>query len=186
MYGRNVALTLAIAVFAVLFILYMWKQNSPTVDLAAITPTTTPETMPIETAAATSSVLIAVLDTARTSSGISRGCDKVVMVNEQIPSTTAPLNAALNTLFSMTLPSVEGGLNFIARTSTTLKFEKATIVNGTANIYLTGSLSSLAGVCDDPRAEIQIEETAKQFPSVQVVQLYLNEQPVATLAPSMK
>ena len=179
-------LTAGIAVLAILFILFMWRQNSPTVDLAAITPTTTPETAPAENTAATSSVLVALLDTAHISNGISRGCDKVVMVNEQIPSTTAPLTAALNTLFSFSTTSVSGWFNFIPRTSTTLQFSHATVANGTAHIYLTGSLSGLAGICDDPRTEIQIEETAKQFPSVQQVQLYLNDQPVTTLAPSMK
>ncbi len=184
---RNFVLSIIIAVVAILFIVYMWMQNSPAVDLSGITPTTTPEqTVTPETAAATSSVLLAMLDTAQTSNGPSRGCDKVVMVNQQIPSTTAPLTAAMNALFAIATTSVGGWYNYIPRTSGTLQFDHATVVGGTANIYLTGSLSGLAGVCDDPRTEIQIEETAKQFPTVSSVQLYLNNVAVSTLAPSMK
>jgi hypothetical protein len=75
--------------------------------------------------------------------------------------------------------------NFIARTKKTLKYDRVMLANGTAHIFLTGELSGLAGVCDDPRAAIQIEETALQFPSVKKVQLYLNGNPT-TLIPSQQ
>lgn len=183
---RNFLLTIAIALIALFFILGMWMQNSAGVDLGAITPTTTPEAIEPPPTAATSSVLLAMLDTAQISNGLSRGCDKVVMVNQQIPPTTAPLTAVMNALFAISTTTVQGWFNYIPRTSATLQFSNATVVNGTANIYLTGSLSGMAGVCDDPRTEIQIQETALQFESVQHVQLYLNNQAVTTLAPSMK
>ncbi len=185
---RNFVLTLIIAAVAVLFIVYMWKQNSPSIDLSTVTPTTTPEeiTPAPEATAATSTILLAMLDTAQTSNGPSRGCDKVVMVSRSIPSTTAPLTAAMNALFALSTTTVDGWFNYIPRTKTTLQFDHATVTNGTAHIYLTGSLSGLAGICDDPRTEIQIEETAKQFPTVTSVQLYLNNVAVDTLAPSMK
>lgn len=184
---RNFVLTLLIVVVAVLFIVYMWMQNSTPPDLAVVTPTTTPEqTVTPETPAATSTVLLAMLDTDQTSNGPIRGCDKVAMVNQQIPSTVAPLTAAMNALFAISTTTVSGWYNYIPRTSDTLQFDHATVVNGTANIYLTGSLSGMAGICDDPRTEIQIEETAKQFPTVSTVQLFLNDIAVSTLAPSMK
>ncbi|MBP9757480.1 MAG: GerMN domain-containing protein [Candidatus Pacebacteria bacterium] len=184
---RNLVLTVLVAALSLLFIWFMWMQNVAGVDLAEITPTTTPEVVvPTENAASTSTVLLAMLDTAQITNGPSRGCDQVVMVNQQIPTTTAPLTAALNALFAISTTTVDGWFNYMPRTSGTLSFASATVVNGTANIYLTGTLSGMAGVCDDPRAEIQIEETALQFPTVQQVQLYLNNQPVTTLAPSMK
>ncbi len=184
---RNFILTAVIAAFAILFIVYMWMQNSAPLDLSLVTPTTTPEqTVTPETTAATSTVLLAMLDTEQSSNGPARGCDKVVMVHQAIPSTTAPLTAAMNALFALSTTTVNGWFNYIPRTAGTLSFDHATVVNGTANIYLTGSLSGMAGICDDPRTEIQIEETAKQFATVSNVQLYLNNNPVATLAPSMK
>ena len=81
---------------------------------------------------------------------------------------------------------VDGYTNFIARTNDTLSFERAEVdEDGTAHIYLTGELSGLAGVCDDPRAAIQIEETALQFATVAEVQLYLNDEPT-DLIPSQQ
>lgn len=137
--------------------------------------------------AATSTVVaIALLDTTGNGVGKPRGCDTVTIAMRTLPYTTAPLAAALKELFAYpegTQPSIQ--YNFIARTAKTLAFDHATVENGTANIYLTGSLSGLAGICDDSRAAIQLEETALQFPTVQKVQLYLNGNPT-TLTPNEK
>jgi hypothetical protein len=124
--------------------------------------------------ATTSAIKIALLDITGASNGISSGCDKVVMVDRQVPATSTPLSAALRELFSLSTTSVDGWFNFIDRTNATLAFDHATIATGTANVYLTGALSGLAGVCDDPRAAAQIEETAHQFPTVKAVKIFLN------------
>lgn len=186
---RNLLLTILVAIIALMFIIFMWMQNSAGVDLEDITPTETPTTTPTttpETTAATSTVLLAMLDIEGTSNGPTRACDKLVYVNQPIATTTTPLTAAMQALFAIPTTTVGGWFNYIARTNGTLQFSSATVTNGTANIYLTGSLSGLAGVCDDPRTDIQIKETALQFPTVQTVQLYLNNQPITTLAPSMQ
>jgi hypothetical protein len=120
-----------------------------------------------------SEVKIALLDTAG-GSGKQRGCDTVAMVTRQITSTPAPLTAALRELFAIDQNMVGDLYNFIANTNDTLAFDRTTVENGTAKIYLTGSLSGLAGVCDNPRAAIQIEETALQFATVSSVEIYLN------------
>lgn len=120
-------------------------------------------------------IKVALLDTTGDGQGEPRGCDRLNMVTRTIPKTDAPLNAALMQLFAEpegAQPSTN--YNFIARTRDTLKYDHVTITDGTANVYLTGSLSGLAGVCDDPRAEIQITETALQFDTVEKVQIYLN------------
>jgi len=62
--------------------------------------------------------------------------------------------------------------NFVSSQSN-LFFDKATIENGTAKIYLNGSVA-YGGVCDDPRLETQIAETALQFDSIKNVEIYLN------------
>jgi len=120
------------------------------------------------------SVKLAFLDTSGNGSGASRGCDNLVLEDYVIPTTQAPLTAALRKLFSIEDEQVGGSYNFIARTRATLAFDRAAVEDGVASVWLSGSLSGLAGVCDDPRAKIQIEETALQFPTVQSVQLYLN------------
>jgi spore germination protein GerM len=134
----------------------------------------------------TTAVKIALLDTTGNGGGPVVGCDTLTMVERTVPKTSAPLTAALQTLFAEPEGAQPGThYNFIARTKNTLKFDHATVENGTANIYLTGSLSGLAGVCDDPRAQIQIEETALQFATVQKVQIYLNNK-ATVLTPSEK
>lgn len=123
------------------------------------------------------SIKVAMLDykdIGNESSGKERGCDRVVFVSRDVDKTTAPLRASLEELFSIDSETVNGWNNFIAKTNDTLSFERATISNGVASIFLTGELSGLAGVCDDPRASIQIEETALQFNSVNEVHIYLN------------
>ncbi|MFZ2887201.1 MAG: GerMN domain-containing protein [Minisyncoccia bacterium] len=121
-------------------------------------------------------IKIALLDTTGAGAGKKRGCDAVNMVTRTVPKSPAVLDAALKALFAepTTPAQPDTAFNFIARTNSTLKYDHATITNGTANIYLLGSLSGLAGVCDDPRAAAQIEETALQFGAVTKVQLYLN------------
>jgi spore germination protein GerM len=172
---------LLVAVVAFAGIAFWGVQRS--VSPVDNTPNTT---TPDVSSATTTKIKIALLDTTGNGSGESRGCDNVTMVERSVPKTSAPLSAALQTLFAEpegTQPST--AYNFIARTKNTLKFDHATVVNGTASIYLTGSLSGLAGVCDDPRAQIQLEETALQFSTVQKVQIYLNGK-ATTLTPSEK
>ncbi len=124
--------------------------------------------------AATMTVKVALLDYTASKPGVSRGCDRVVLVDRTVPASPAPLTAALTELFAMPETQV-GDLNsFIPKTRSTLGFDYATVQDGVARIYLLGRLSNLAGVCDDPRAKAQIEETALQFPTVQRVELYLN------------
>lgn len=124
----------------------------------------------------TETVSIAVLDTEYEGEP-DRGCDQVVLIEREVPETEAPLTAALTELFSIDETRVEGYYNFIANTNETLTFDRAAVESGVASIYLSGELSGLAGVCDDPRAQIQIEETALQFATVESVTLYLNGQP---------
>ena len=162
---------------------WWWYTKSETATSTPPIATSTPPRA--TTTPGTASVKIAVLDTSGTSNGKPRGCGKVLLIETRVATTTAPLTSALQHLFSLSTTTVSGYFNFIARTNATLKFSRAEIQSGTAHIYLTGSLSGLAGVCDDPRASIQIEETALQFSTVQRVQLYLNNA-TTTLVPSQQ
>jgi spore germination protein GerM len=135
---------------------------------------TTTEDTDNNEAVSVSTIKIALLDPSKERAGKERGCDNVIMVAREVSPTQAPLTAALKELFSITDNQVGGLYNFIPKTRSTLLFDRAEVQNGTAKVYLTGSLSGLSGVCDDPRAKIQIEETALQFPTVQRVEIYLN------------
>ena len=130
-----------------------------------------------ETGNSEQTIMLAMLDydgVGQESDGPMRGCDRVGMVERTIPATTTPLNASLTMLFDLENDTVDGWNNFIAQVNDTLSFDRATLKNGVASIYLTGELSGLGGVCDNPRARIQIEETALQFETVDSVDLYLN------------
>ena len=147
--------------------LYTQRTDAPGQEHGEAAPQENPNEMDIQ---------VALLDTTGKGPGKKRGCDAVNMVTRTIPRTDAPLTAAMQQLFAEpegAQPSEE--YSFIARTRETLQFDHATVADGVASIYLTGKLSGLAGICDDPRAEIQIEETALQFPTVTSVKIFLDD-----------
>jgi hypothetical protein len=106
-----------------------------------------------------------------------RGCDVLVMVPHAIAPTPRVLNTALAILFADEKDYGFPPANFIA-TQDNLAFYYATITNGIANVYLTGVVGPIDGVCDVPRIETQITETALQFPTVQGVRIFLNNEPL--------
>ena len=154
------------------------EEVTPSATVEA--PENVPPAMP-----GVATVKVAYLDASGNGTGPSRGCDKLVLVDTPVATTTAPLTAALQALFANNSAGTTNQYNFIAKTKATLSFNNATVSNGVAKVYLTGNLSNLSGVCDDPRAKIQIEETALQFPTVQSVQIYLNNQ-LTNLTPSQQ
>jgi len=104
------------------------------------------------------------------------GCeDSVVPVTRTIRKTTAPLTAALNEL--LTAPGESNGNpkldNFWKGRN--LKLRSASISGNTATINITGEIF-VAGVCDMPRIESQIEETARQFQNVKRVRVFVGNQ----------
>lgn len=121
--------------------------------------------------------LIAIDDNGQ--SGPKIGCnDSVIPVRVEFPPTTAPLTTALERLLALKDQFYgQSGLYNVLYQST-LQLEKVTVQNGTATIRLTGQLR-LSGVCDAPRVQAQIEQTALQFSSVQDVDIFLNGRPLA-------
>lgn len=110
-----------------------------------------------------------------------RGCDDVARVTRRVPSTgpvdttrAAHLETALRALFALEADSLDGAHHFLARTTETLSLDSTSIVDGAAHIYLRGTLTGFRGVCDHPRARIQIEGTARALPFVDRVVLYRN------------
>jgi len=106
-----------------------------------------------------------------------RGCDVVVLTNREIVPTPRVLNAALDVLFNEGDDyGFEPG-NFIA-TQKKLELKGAIIEGRTAKVFLAGEVGPINGVCDTPRIEAQIQETALQFSTVNVVEIYLNDEPL--------
>ena len=100
------------------------------------------------------------------------GCgDSLVSVTRPIKKTAAPLAAAIRELLTTPEHSGTPALENFWK-GRNLQVRSVTITNRTAIIRLTGEVF-VAGVCDEPRIEGQIEETAQQFPSVKSVRVFI-------------
>jgi hypothetical protein len=106
------------------------------------------------------------------------GCDdSAVPVEVVIEPTIAPLTAAINQLLA--LESEEYGQSglYNALHASDLTLEGINIEEGKATIALSGDLV-LGGVCDNPRVEAQLRETALQYSTVDEVEILLNGEPL--------
>ncbi len=109
------------------------------------------------------------------------GCgDQVVAVRRDVTKTSAPLTAALNLLLSQKSQYYgESGL-YNALYQSNLKIAGISRSGSAWTIRLTGSLV-LGGACDSPRVKAQLEQTARQFSTVQSVRYFVNGQPLETV-----
>ena len=110
------------------------------------------------------------------------GCeDSLIAVTRTIKKTAAPLTSAIREL--LVIPDADGTpklQNFWKGRN--LKLRSISIVNHTAAIHFSGEML-IGGVCDEPRIESQIEETALQFPTVKKVKVFIGKR---TLAEAMQ
>ena len=106
------------------------------------------------------------------------GCgDSLVPVEQAIVPTQGVLRAALEILLGIkTQYYGQSGL-YNALYQSDLTIEDLRIDNGKASIHLAGRLL-LGGVCDNPRVEAQLVETAKQFSTVKEVEIFINGKPL--------
>ncbi|NJP06030.1 MAG: GerMN domain-containing protein [Chloroflexaceae bacterium] len=107
-------------------------------------------------------------------SGRKIGCgDSVVPVSVAIEPTTAPLTAAFQRLLAVNTSyyGQSGLYNALNRSDLTLDY--ASVEDGIATIHLSGAVT-MAGVCDTPRFEAQIRQTADQFSTVDTSIVYIN------------
>ncbi|MBI5652541.1 MAG: GerMN domain-containing protein [Chloroflexi bacterium] len=111
-------------------------------------------------------------------SGKAIGCaDSIVAVERLIPITTAPLTAALRELFSLRDAQIGQSGLYNALAQSPLKIESVSIIGERAEIQLSGTLK-LGGVCDNPRVDAQIKETALQFSNIKSVSVSINGTPL--------
>jgi hypothetical protein len=106
------------------------------------------------------------------------GCgDSLVPATQTIVPTLGVLRAALETLLGIkTQYYGQSGL-YNALYQSDLTIADLRIDKGKASIHLAGRLL-LGGVCDAPRVEAQLVETAKQFSTVKEVEIFINGKPV--------
>ena len=110
------------------------------------------------------------------------GCDdSLVTVTRSVPATASMLKAAIQELLVDREPtSEETNLN-LGNYWRGLRLKSVSIARGTAIIKLTGEAPRVAGICDEPRIKGQIIETAKQFPKVKRVKVFINGKPMDKL-----
>lgn len=101
----------------------------------------------------------------------------MVPVQVTIPATQAVLRAALEALLSLNEQFYGQSGLYNALYQFNLQLEGVTIEGGKAIINLSGTLM-LGGVCDNPRVEAQIEESALQFSTVREVSVFVNGKPL--------
>ncbi len=111
-------------------------------------------------------------------SGRKFGCDdSLVAVRRSVSTLESPLKSALQELVSLP-PQYPGNAkleNFWKGRN--LEIRAVSVRGGVARIQVAGEVF-VAGICDEPRIITQIEATARQFPSVKKVVVYLGGKPL--------
>ena len=108
------------------------------------------------------------------------GCgDSLVPVMREVKRTREPLKAALTELLA--LPRDYAGDSRLTNfwVGRNLRVKSVSIKRGTATIHISGEGPFVAGICDEPRITEQIEATAKQFPTVRRVKVFVNGRTLA-------
>jgi Sporulation and spore germination len=116
--------------------------------------------------------LIAVGDNGQ--SGDMLGCgDSLVPVQIEVPPSQGVLRASYGALLALKDQFYGQSGLYNALYQSDLQIDSVTVSGGKAVIQLTGTLT-LAGECDNPRVAAQLEATARQFPTVTDVTIYIN------------
>ena len=114
-------------------------------------------------------------------SGKEIGCgDSVVPVEVPIEPTIAPLTAGLKELVAIDSRIYGQSGLYNALHQSDLTVESVAIQDREAIIRLSGTLT-IGGVCDAPRVQAQLEETALQFSTVDSVSIFVNGDPLETI-----
>ena len=121
-------------------------------------------------------VLIALEDKGQ--SGALVGCgDSAIPITVTIPQTQGVLRAALEKLLSAKQQFYGESGYYNALYQSDLQVDGVAIEQRKAVIHLSGSLM-LGGICDAPRVEAQIQQTALQFSTVNDVAVFINDIPL--------
>lgn len=99
----------------------------------------------------------------------------LTFVDREVPETTAVLDATYRGLFALTNEELQDqGTRNVVADETELSYNKVTIDNGVAEVYLTGNMT--VGHCADPSFRAQIQEAAFQFNTVTTIEVYRNDE----------
>jgi len=146
------------------------------------TPSPSPQTSPSPSPTLLSTInlyLIVLEDAGQTGDLI--GCnDSLVFLQRRFPSADQDLKSAIQQLLSIKDQYYGQSGFYNALYNSNLTLDSVSIENNEAIINLSGELVS-GGTCDDPRIKAQLTKTALQFPDVQTVSIFINNQPLNSL-----
>lgn len=118
-------------------------------------------------------VKLAFLDASGEGEGEPFGCDTLALVEVPVAPTADPVTAALTALFAPATTTDLAPGNFVAD-QLDLAFAEVEVHEDDIHVNLVGA-PTYAGVCDDPRLQIQIEQTVRaNAPDVDEVEIFLN------------
>lgn len=102
-------------------------------------------------------------------------CGKFAFVTVRVPNNPGIINETLKALFKDNVVTDFMPGNTIVKYNPDLVFDNAVLEDGVAKIYLRGDFGEVEGEgCVTELAITQIEETVKQFDTVNLVEIYLN------------
>jgi hypothetical protein len=106
-------------------------------------------------------------------------CGKFSFVLTRVPEVPGIINETLTAVFGDKVATDFTPGNIIPSTHTNLVFEKATLDDGIAKVYLRGEFAEESeDSCNKTLAVTQIVETVKQFDTVSEVEIYQNLQKI--------
>ena len=164
---------------------------APTIPPATAVPSAVPTAVasPATNPIATSGVstvkiyLIAINDNGARGKEIGCG-DSVVGVDVPITPTLGVLRAALTRLLSIKTRYFGGESDlYDSLYQSDLSIDSLDIQDGVATIRLSGAMQ-LGGVCDAPRFQAQLEQTALQFSTIKQVDIFINDKPLSQVLSS--
>lgn len=103
------------------------------------------------------------------------GCGTyLAMTNRQIPSNPAVLGSIYTWMFSQPY-DIDNGAYANYADSYGVNYSSVSLTGGVAKLYLTGSMVG-PGHCAEPAFKAQVGQAAFQFPTVSVLEVYVNGQ----------
>lgn len=153
------------------------QSVTPTPHASATTTTPTASTSPSPVETMKIKIFLVALED-KGQRGKQIGCgDSMVSVERTVPKTEGVLKAALENLLAVKTRVFENTELYNALYQSSLTIKSVAVTNGTAKIELIGTVA-LGGVCDNPRFEEQLKQTAMQFPTVTATEIKINDKPL--------
>lgn len=170
---KNVLILISILIIPALAVVLLLSSQNNKEEISVVSPPQNIEESSSSAKQVTKVKLFLVALEDQGKRGKKIGCgDSLVFIEKDIPPTDAPLKAAYEQLLSVKKQNVSNLYNSLYQSN--LKVENLVIIADKAIVKLVGT-HPLGGICDNPRFEAQLKETALQFPNIKEVTIFIND-----------